>query len=145
MRTALIAALVILATLTREAAGLFICLLVFVDDYRNVKRWMVAGLCFASVFVGLRLWIDAPPTQFTPAYVWHLNTETYRIQEALLFLPLLALLAVVLRVRVTRKMLMVLVPYFALVAIFGVWREVRLLMPFWLLVLYGNKWTDLGH
>jgi hypothetical protein len=135
MRTALIAALVIIATLTREASGLLICLMVFADTPRYWQRWIICGICFIAVFGGLRLLIDAPETIFTPQYVWHLNTQTYRLTGAIVYQPLFWLLTIAVGLRVNRRLMLVLVPYLGLVAVFGVWREVRLLMPLWLLAL----------
>lgn len=140
MRVIVLTALALVASLTRETAGLLIVLAVFADDPRRPRRWLPPALALALVSIGLRFWLPIPPSPFTIGYIFRANLEQWRLSGLLqyggLLLPLLGLCALgVYRAesRWRRQMVIILVPYLALVAVLGVWQEVRLLMPIFIL------------
>lgn len=127
------AALVIVGTLNRETTGILLWLSFFAAYPRAWQRWLLLGLILACVLLGLRWYIDAEPTIFTPQWVFAANLETWRLQGAILYqgllLPLWILLYHRMRGKTGLMVACVLIPYLLLFATFGVWQEVRLMMP----------------
>ena len=81
MRFVALAALLIIATLTREATGVLLWLLIFAHAPRNWRQWLPLGIIFTVAFLGLRLMIDTPHTRFSIGYVFGLNVDSYRTPE----------------------------------------------------------------
>lgn len=141
IRLAGFATLVAVATLNREMTGVLIWLSLFAAYPRRWRWWLPCGLLVVAVMVGLRWWIPAHNPS-TIAAVWQANLEPWRVRNLVVYggllLPALALLY--LRAgqaprRVRRMVLVVLAPYVALVVLLGVWQEVRLWMPVFLLAV----------
>lgn len=138
-RVAVLAALVALATLTRETAGLLIALSVLAAYPRRIRLWLPLLGLVAGLMIALRLAIMTTPC-CTPAHVWASNTTPWRLAGAArhlgLLLPLLVLCARGLyrsSPPLQRRIASVLLPYLALIGLFGVWQETRLLMPVFIL------------
>lgn len=135
-RLACIAALAALGALNREVTGLLIGLSLFAAYPRQWRYWLPIGAIIASIFIGLRVLIPAPPSMFSPAHVWQLNRTPWRWYGAIravgLIGPLFGLIGIALwqaPQRIQWRIAIVLIPYLLLVLVFGVWQETRLLMP----------------
>ena len=138
-RIVAITALAALGVLNRETTGMLIGLSVFAVYPRHWRYWMPVLLVTTFLFLGLRVLIDAPAC-CSIAQVWSWNTEPWRLTGAQQFIgllsPVLALCVygwVKSEWAIRRSVIIVLLPYLVLVALFGVWQEVRLLMPIFIL------------
>jgi len=137
------AALVVIGTLNRETT-LGLLWLSFAVAYPHRWRWLLlyAGLG-GGVLLGIRLGITAVPSHYTIPYVWYLNTQTWNAQAVPLYWGLLICPALFLYWGAKKRLLVrssiVLIPYLALYFLFGVWQEVRLLMPVYIMgmAVYG--------
>lgn len=95
----------------------------------------------AGIFIGLRFLIDVPASRFTIGYVLSLNLESWRLEGLLVYGSLFALAcAWVSQTEIIdsvhkQMLIVVLIPYIALSLIFGVWQEIRLWMPIYLLCI----------
>lgn len=109
------------------------------------RRWR-AGLLFAVVAVmvysAVRLAVGDAPNHYAPASVWALNTTPQWLFSAAIYIvPLLFLVAAALYhwrgadVSLRRLVMVVCCVYLPAWAVFGIWRETRLLMPLLILVL----------
>lgn len=127
------AALVVVGTLNREMTGLLLCLS-FVAMYPYHYRWIALyGALWAFIVGMLRLLVEAIPSPFTVAYVWHLNTQTWMREATPAHIGLLIPLGVAMYAQSHRATLkpamIVLTPYLTLYLLYAVWQETRLLMP----------------
>jgi len=138
LRLALFAALITIGTLTREMTGiiLWLSLLAILPK----RGWLVGfGVLLVGIFAGLRLLVNAPASQFTIGYVLSLNLEAWRLRNLLVYggmltLACLWMYANPIQYQAHRRMvIIILVPYVGLTLLFGVWQEVRLWMPIFLL------------
>jgi len=143
---AVYSAIIVLATLNRETAVLLPLAFMALHAPRGRSSWYRrrAALFLAmwgGVFVGLRLWLGAAPDTLTVAETWQMNTGGgwYSIVAMLknaFFVPVWILAAVHARLAPAplQRLALVGLPYLALCLVFGLWHEVRLLLP--LLVLW---------
>lgn len=126
-----------IACITRELTALLLWW-TFIVTHRQAWRW---GLLYTVIVIGilfvLRLVIPAAPSVYTIAYTWQLNTAAWRLQGAILYqgllLPVWILLFQKLHGEVSRQLKLIILPYLVLIALLGVWQEVRLLMPVFIL------------
>ena len=152
------AVLVLIAALNRETGVLLVLAYgaVHLSQWRE-KRVMFWGLSYAliwaAVFVLLRVGRGAAPDEVTLAAAWSGNTQTWHGIDALtynlFFIPLYVSVFLSwrwLRLEVKRLFVLVALPYLILVAVFGFWNEVRLLIPVLpfmtvALVVVVERWT----
>lgn len=136
-RFAAFAALLTLAALTRELTAIILWL-TFMVLFPLQWRWSVlyAGILFAVLF-GLRLLIPADASIYTIGYTWELNTTAWRLRGAILYqgllLPLWILLFHTASGKSAQRYGFILCVYLCLITALGVWQEVRLLMPVFIL------------
>lgn len=139
-----LAVLVLVASLNRETA-VFIVLLYFVVRVRD-RQSALWGAAYAaiwlSIYVGLQWFVAATPTPPPLEEIWRMNTRREQlgltaVNVALLFGPLLpfAALGYTHAPEFVRRSAIVIGPYLATIALYGLWWEVRLLMPLYPLVV----------
>lgn len=139
-----LAILIAIASLNRETA-VFIVFLYFVTSVRDRHSafWGAAyAAIWLSVFVGLRWWVAAPPAELPLADLWRTNITPEQlgltaVNVTLLLGPLLLLapLGYVHAPAFVRRSALVAGPYLATIVVFGLWWEVRLLMPLYPVVV----------
>lgn len=137
------ALLVAAGTLNRETTGLLLVLAVFTSPPAPLRRrgGISAGAAFAAVFVGLRLMLGAGGGA-TVSDLLRMNLYPHRLLLAALnHLPLLVVVGLTATgwrtgsAMARRRLVIMGLPYAALVLIFGLWNEVRLWMPVVMLAL----------
>jgi hypothetical protein len=133
LRFAAFAALVIIGAFNREMTGVLLWFSFFAAYPHEWKWWLFMGIVLAAILIGLRLTVNAEPALHTTAWVLDANLNTWRTPDGILYQGLLAPLWVLLyhkmRGKPARMIMCVLIPYLLLVALFGIWQEVRLMMP----------------
>lgn len=131
------AALLVISTLNREMTGVLLWLAFAVMYPREWRWWLLYGVLLVSVFAGLRLFVPITADPFTIRTVLQANLTDWRLQGAMQYQGLLLPLWVLLYYRAQGDMrwraAAILIPYLVLVAVFGYWQEVRLLMPLFIL------------
>lgn len=136
-RVVIFTALVIIGTFNREMTGVLLWLSLFAAYPRRWQWWLPTGLLLAFILIGLRLMIHAEPASATAQWVLNANTQTWRADDAILYQGLLVPLWILLyrRMRGVLAVMVacVLIPYLLLFAVWGIWQEVRLLMPVFIL------------
>lgn len=138
----------VLAALTRETAYLIpLALLVTSVDFRRPDRrvllWVgICGSIYLGIFAGLRLWLGQAPHILTLKEIWLWNLQPPHPMEAVLHCSLFlgvswffALLGYKHAPPFCRKAVLIALPHILSVAIWGVWYEVRLLMPLYAVVM----------
>jgi hypothetical protein len=132
--------LVVLGSLNRETTGFILVLswvVLYAKQYKLTAVYVALGV---GVFVLLRWYIAAPST-FGVMDVLSWNMTGWRLNGAIgynaVLLPLW--LGIVLHGRdmptAYKRLLLLAVPYVVLFVVFGVWQEIRLLIPVVLLVM----------
>lgn len=143
--------LVVVGTLNRETALLLplAYAAVYVTEWRTRGYWLRGALfggVWAAAFVGLRVWLGPAPEAVDPAFAWALNTgnvsnATHRsvngILNNLLFLPIWLLYLSNWRYAPAplKRLALPALVYAGMFLVFGVWDEVRLLLPLLVLTL----------
>lgn len=134
-RVVAVTALAAIGIMNRETTGMLIGLSIFAVYPRQWRFWLPVFLILVSIFLSLRVLIDAPYC-CSIAQVWEWNSAAWRISGAQQFIgllsPFLALCVygwIKSEAAVRFSIVVVLLPYILLVVLFGVWQEVRLLMP----------------
>jgi hypothetical protein len=130
--------LVAVATLNRETAVMLVMLYMVtsVRDRRSLAWALVYLSIWLGLLAGLRLAFDAVPASLTVRHIWQTNTRPEQLELtakhlALFFGPLWIFAALGYRRAplFLRRSALVFIPYGALVLLYGLWWEVRLLMP----------------
>lgn len=139
--TPLFALVIVVGTLNRETAVLLpLAYAVTQVDHRRRAGygWRLAlfGATWAGVYAALRLSLGAAPDSVTVAETWTLNTGggwhmVMAVLKHALFVPLWIAYAVHVRTAppFLKRLLLVIIVYLALFAVFALWHEVRLLLP----------------
>lgn len=152
-----LAALVLVATFNRETAVFIPFIYLFAnfklalfkrDGFTSWNTWKPVVIffiylaCWAVVFLGLRLWLGQAEQVQSISWLWDTNTQRNLLIRAviniLLFMGafwLFALLAFPKAPSFLRRTSLVILLYLPAVLIFGLWYEVRLLMPLYALVV----------
>jgi hypothetical protein len=138
----LVPLITVVATLNRETAVLIpLAVVCAASDRPHAGRVFVYAaaslLLWIATFVALRAWIGPAARAVTLAEIWHLNLSAWGRAKAMANVPLFAgvvgwLLALAGFFRapaVVRRTAAVAVAYLPVYAVFGLWFEVRLLMP----------------
>lgn len=134
-------ALVIAGTFNRET-GVFLVLL-YLAITRDWRWSVVLGAAWLLVFAALRLAIEPGRDLYTIPLIWQANTQTEMAVQAIppniIMLPMWIAGAVSWRRwhPQTRRAALVLPAYLLAVVLFGVWGEVRLLLPVVVLLAEG--------
>jgi len=148
-RRAWLAVLVAAAALNRETAAFAVLLagLCAADWWAVLRRrapvpWRALGwtalyaAVWAAIFFGLRALRGGAPHVESLGEIWAFNTQPEHLQRALVNLPLfaggfwaLALIGARHAPPVPRRALWVIPPFLVLAAVYGVWFEVRMLLP----------------
>lgn len=139
--------LIVIATLNRETAILLpiIFALVYISRVKSGWFWVRLLTFFglwAFVFIALRLILGIAPEGITVSEIWALNTGGgWWTEEAIIknafFIPVWigALGGLRRSPRFVQMAFIAVLPYLVLFLIYGVWNEVRLLLPVLVLVL----------
>jgi hypothetical protein len=144
-RTTALVLLTILATLNRET-GIYLALAALFAFPRARSSWVAfaAGL---GVLVTARLVLGDGPREVSFADAWARNTQPANVRAALLGaalllgpVPFVAARAFPRAPRVLRRASLLVPVHLALIAVFGVWMETRLLIPL-LAVLVPLAWS----
>lgn len=140
-RLAAITILASIAAITRETSAFLIGLSVLVAYPRQWRWWLPLAVWLMALLLILRLAIQAQPCCW-PVDIWTANMQSTHVWAAVrqlgLLLPILLLsLFAIYRSphALKRRIVLVLIPYLILVALFGAWRETRLLMPVFILAI----------
>jgi hypothetical protein len=146
-RTIPLLPLTLIASLNRET-GILIPLALAINGFkeRSPRQLRMAAVCFAisiAVFVGLRFTLHAAPPVYSLATIWEMNRSGEGIraaaQNVLLFMGVSGWILVAFGWRrapqYVKRTYWLIPAYLPLYLIWGVWYEVRLLMPIYPILL----------
>lgn len=141
-RRVLLGCLIAIATLNRETAIFIVLLFAATQPLtgRNVKTSLVYAAIWATVFVGVRYLLGPGERYWELERIWRTNISQpgltlYNLTAFLGVMWIFAIAGVGRAPGFVRRTALVIPAYFAVVAVWGIWWEVRLLLPMLPIVL----------